>query len=128
MKKLILIAFMFGLSMTGFAQQSWFKAVSYAITPMPEVHWSQWYSTDIDISVDPITGRILIFSKKTQSIKCEEFVYKETEAYNMFYATGLDSDFKTVLVVLLVRSDGQTELAISYSDCAYKYLLVLNNP
>ena len=126
MKRFLLILLFISVSVCSFAQTHWFRATHYAISPYPEVKWSQWYPVDIQVAMNAHDKRIEIANNEPQIIDYESLEVSETSAAKYFSGFATDSDYKTIFIVLAFFNSGEVQLTIVYSDVTYKYKLILN--
>ncbi len=111
------------MTVVGTAQTTWYKTTHYSITPYPEVSWSEWYLTEILVSVDPTTHHIEIYSSEPQVLDYGSLTHKTYSTCDAYGAYGTDRNYKTIFVTMYFFFTGEFQIEVQYNDVAYKYQL-----
>lgn len=122
MKKLIFLLLFVIATVTASAQTEWFVTSHYSITPYPEVSWSEWYPTEVEVSMDIPNKHIVIYSSKKQIIDYETLVKKEFSNCDAYGGYATDSKYGLIYISIYFFHSGEMQMEIQYSDVAYKYL------
>lgn len=106
------------------AQTTWFTATEFSMKVAPSQIWSATTATNIDVSIDKTTKRIVIYSNTIQIIDYagfEKLSFSSGEKYGT-YAT--DGSYKKIYVEIYdYYSSKSAYLVIIYKDYEYKYKL-----
>lgn len=121
MRKLIFLLLFVIVTMAASAQTEWFVTSHYSITPYPEVNWSEWYPTEVEVSINTADKHIVIYSAKQQIIDYQTLVRKEYSNCNAYSGFATDANYGLIYISLYFFKTGELQLEIQYSDVAYKY-------
>lgn len=130
MKKL-LVLLIFGFALSSKAQIQYYKTTAYAYAKIynNKYYWSDWYNSNIVLTINLNNDVITIYSPKIQSYK----VYKVGSIENnrtigsqlTFYV--YDQDFDRGTIRLRVAPDKTSQIYVDFSDVAWVYNVIRTN-
>ena len=127
MKKfLVILMFMFGLTLTSNAQTLYFKTTEFAIrykTNYGWGNWSDWQPSDMKVKMDLDDDLIIIYSEKIQiyQVLRDEGNYTDDSGgkQQKFYIIDQDDDHGYLR--LRIERNGNSQIYIDFNDVMWVY-------
>lgn len=123
MRRIIYIVGFLILTISATAQVQYFRATSIFVQVGNE--GSGWVDTNILISWNTETKRVIINSREKQIIDYEYVQEEKVDGATHYTLRGNDSKYKDMLLIFSILRDNSLALTVAYTDEFWSYKIVV---